>query len=398
MPQNTNLNVTPYYDDFDKFKNFYKVLYRPGFPIQARELTTMQSILQNQIESMGNHFFKDGSMVIPGQVGFDNNVDCILLQSSFLGSEIELYRSQLDGTTITGITTGVKAKVLYSISAEESDRNFITLYVKYTEAGGTNKDITKLLNNEQLLADKEITFGGTLLEIGSPFAQMIPNEATAEASVAYVNNGVYFIRGHFVDVKSQYIILEQYSKDPSFRVGLEVSESIITPEDDDSLNDNAAGSSNYAAPGAHRFKINTTLIKKEIADDADKNFIELIRIENGKVQSFVERTAYSELEKELAKRTFDTNGDFMIDSFDVSVRECLKDGFNDGVYGPGEITEDTKVEASEALYAVQVSPGRAYLRGYSIQSTNPKYLDVPKPRNSVSLENNIVPFELGNYV
>jgi hypothetical protein len=398
MPQNTNLNVTPYYDDFDKFKNFYKVLYRPGFPIQARELTTMQSILQNQIENMGNHFFKDGSMVIPGQVGFDNNVDCILLQSSFLGSEVELYRSQLTGTTITGITTGVKAKVLYSISAEESDRNFITLYVKYTEAGGTNNDILRFLDNEQLLADKEITFGGTLLEIGSPFAQMIPNEATAVASVAYVNTGVYFIRGHFVDVKSQYIILDQYAKDPSFRVGLEVSESIITPEDDDSLNDNAAGSSNYAAPGAHRFKINTTLIKKEIGDDADKNFIELIRIENGKVQSFVERTAYSELEKELAKRTFDTNGDFMIDPFDITVRECLNDGFNDGVYNAGEITEDTKVEASESLYAVQVSPGRAYLRGYPIQSTNPKYLDVPKPRNFVSLQNNIVPFELGNYV
>ena len=37
MPQNTNLNISPYFDDFDKDKNFYRVLYRPGFPIQARE-------------------------------------------------------------------------------------------------------------------------------------------------------------------------------------------------------------------------------------------------------------------------------------------------------------------------------------------------------------------------
>lgn len=88
----------------------------------------------------------------------------------------------------------------------------------------------------------------------------------------------------------------------------------------------------------------------------------------------------------------------MIDPFDITVRECLNDGFNDGVYNPGETTEDTKVQASESLYAVQVSPGRAYLRGYPIQSTNPKYLDVPKPRDFVSLQNNIVPFELGNYV
>ena len=63
MAQNTNLNVTPYYDDFDKTKNFYRVLFRPGFPIQARELTTMQSILQNQVENVGSHLFKDGSMI-----------------------------------------------------------------------------------------------------------------------------------------------------------------------------------------------------------------------------------------------------------------------------------------------------------------------------------------------
>ena len=80
MPQNTNLNVTPYYDDFDKNKNFYKVLFRPGFPIQARELTTMQSIMQNQVESIGQHLFKEGAMVIPGQVGYDLSV-CLLYTS-----------------------------------------------------------------------------------------------------------------------------------------------------------------------------------------------------------------------------------------------------------------------------------------------------------------------------
>ena len=130
MAQNTNLNVTPYYDDFDKDKNFYRVLFRPGFPIQARELSTMQSILQNQVEGIGTHLFKDGAMVIPGQVGYDLNVQAILLQESFLGSDVETYRAQLDGAIIEGLTTGVKAKVLYSISASTSERGYITLYVK----------------------------------------------------------------------------------------------------------------------------------------------------------------------------------------------------------------------------------------------------------------------------
>ena len=63
MPQKTNLNISPYYDDFDKAKNFYKVLFQPGYPVQARELTGLQSIFQNQVESFGKHIFKEGSIL-----------------------------------------------------------------------------------------------------------------------------------------------------------------------------------------------------------------------------------------------------------------------------------------------------------------------------------------------
>lgn len=251
MAQNTNLNVSPYYDDFDKFKNFYKVLFRPGFPIQARELTTLQSILQNQVESVGTHLFKDGAMVIPGQVGWDNNVDCILLQSAFLGSEVENYRIELLGKTITGLTSGVKAEVINTIPAVESIDGFITLYIKYTESGGVDKTIRKFSNNEQIIVNDDITFGSTLIETGTPVAQLIPNNSTRVGSVAYINNGVYFIRGFFIDVPSQSVILEQYQVNPSYRIGLEISESIITSEDDTSLNDNAAGSSNYELQARH---------------------------------------------------------------------------------------------------------------------------------------------------
>ena len=398
MSQNTNLNVSPYYDDFDKFKNFYKVLFRPGFPIQARELTTLQTILQNQVESVGTHLFKDGAMVIPGQVGWDNNVDCILLQASFLGSEVENYREEFLGTTITGVTSGVKAEVIKTIPAIESTEGFITLYIKYTESGGTNKSIKKFINNEQIVVNTDITYATTLIETGTPVAQLLPNNSTRTGCIAYVNSGVYFIRGFFVDVEYQSLILEQYSINPTFRIGLEVSESIITSEDDASLNDNAAGSSNYAAPGAHRFKIKATLVKKDVDDDADKNFYELLRLKNGKVELKVDETKYSELEKRFANVVSDLAGDFMIKPFDIKVRECLNDGFNNGVYLPGQLTEDTGVEASENLYTVHISPGKVYLKGYPITRDNPVYLDLPKPRSYKSLQNNIVPFELGNNV
>ena len=91
MAQKTDLNISPYYDDFDIDKNFYKVLFKPGFPVQARELTTLQSILQNQVESFGSNIFKDGSMVIPGSVTFDNEFSAVKLNATNLGVDISLY-------------------------------------------------------------------------------------------------------------------------------------------------------------------------------------------------------------------------------------------------------------------------------------------------------------------
>ena len=79
MPQSTNLNTPPYFEDFDSNKNFHKVLFRPGYPLQARELTTIQSILQNQIENFGSSIYKEGAMVIPGQIGYDFYYNSVLL-------------------------------------------------------------------------------------------------------------------------------------------------------------------------------------------------------------------------------------------------------------------------------------------------------------------------------
>ena len=63
MPINTNLNQSPYFDDYDQDKQFNRILFKPGFAVQARELTQLQSILQNQIEQFGDNIFKEGSIV-----------------------------------------------------------------------------------------------------------------------------------------------------------------------------------------------------------------------------------------------------------------------------------------------------------------------------------------------
>ena len=84
MPQETNLNVSPYFDDFDKSKNYQRVLFKPGVPVQARELTTLQSILQNQIEQFGTHFFKEGAKVIPGNLTYNNDFKCFEIEPTYL--------------------------------------------------------------------------------------------------------------------------------------------------------------------------------------------------------------------------------------------------------------------------------------------------------------------------
>ena len=58
MPLTTN--TSPYFDDFDENKQFYRILFRPGYPVQARELTQLQTALQKQIARFGNHVFAHG--------------------------------------------------------------------------------------------------------------------------------------------------------------------------------------------------------------------------------------------------------------------------------------------------------------------------------------------------
>ena len=70
----TNFNVSPYYDDYDEDKAFLRVLFRPGYAVQARELTQLQTILQKQSSRIGDHIFKDGSKVLGGDLTLDTEV------------------------------------------------------------------------------------------------------------------------------------------------------------------------------------------------------------------------------------------------------------------------------------------------------------------------------------
>ena len=325
MPQNTNLNVSPYFDDFVDSKNYHKVLFKPGFPVQARELTTLQSILQNQVEKFGQHFFKEGAMIIPGGTSYDPEYFAVKIDPNFLNIPVNNYTKVLsDGKIkIKGETSGVEATVVNRLTSAESIDGFDTLYVKYNKSG-TDGTTSTFLDGENLITLSTFNYLNTSIAANSQFARCIVSNATSTGSAFSVSEGIFFIRGFFVKNVSSTVILDQYTNVPSYRVGFLLKEETVGPSSVNSdLYDNAKGFANESAPGADRFKLSTTLHKKLITDTNDSDFVELLRVEDGVVKNIVTKTEYNIFAEELARRTYDESGDYYIRPFSVSARETL---------------------------------------------------------------------------
>lgn len=396
MSQKTNLNINPYYDDFDIDKNFYKVLFKPGFPVQSRELTTLQSILQNQVEDFGSHIFKEGSMVIPGGITYDGQFYAVKVNSTQFGVDLSVYIQNFVGKTVVGEISGTTAKIQKVVFPNESDEvEYVTLYVKYLDSDN-NFEFTPFQDGEFLFANENIVYGNTTIAAGTPFASLISTNATSIGSACFVGDGVYFIRGYFVNVSKQNIILDYYTNTPSYRVGLKVTESIINAKEDNSLYDNAKGFTNYAAPGADRFKITLTLTKKLLDDTDDTDFVELLRVKDGKIKKITTKTDYNEIRDYLAERTFDESGNYTVTPFNISLSNSLNNRLgNDGIFLNTELTEQKNIP-SDDLACLKISPGKAYVRGYDIEKISTEIIDVEKPRDTEKISNTTVPFEMGN--
>jgi hypothetical protein len=374
MPSPTDFNLSPYFDDFSESKKFHRVLFRPAFAVQARELTQSQTILQNQVEKFGDHMFKQGSIVIPGGVAFDDKYYAVKLTSIASANTLTQFTT---GTIITGGTSGVVAEIINTEALSGSDPN--TLYVKYEKTGSNNTSF--------VFSDGE-TITGTNSDSVSLSAVV---QTTATGSAAIGAAGTYYLNGFFVEADAETLILDKYTNTPSYRVGYLVTESFVTSNDDATLNDNATGSSNVNAPGAHRFKIQLTLTKKTLSSTEDTNFFELLRVENGKIKGQARSTEYNILEETLARRTFDESGDYVLTNPEFDVREHLLSGTNRGINTSGNGGLATKL-------AVGVSPFKAYVNGYEAEVLSTTYVDVDKARDTDDANNNKTRFNVKNFV
>ena len=340
-------NYDPYYDDFDEDKNFMRVLFRPGYSVQARELTQLQTILANQIEKFGNHIFKSGSPIVGGKVSLDNRANYIVLQAQYSNSDIDATLF-LDKTIVSYNSSKlVKAKV---IAIDITGDNPV-LIIKY-------------LSGERFVASDEIKVYGQEI-----FAQLKTSLAVGGSYVAKLQEGVFYFKGQFVKVIPQYLVLEVFYRigensivvnaNPSYKIGIEFTETIVDEIDDTSLLDPAQGAFNYQAPGAERFSIETSLSKRTL-DSADiSTFFEIVRLVDGVKTKEVEYPIYSELEKTLARRTFDESGNYTVDPFVITLDEG---------------------DSANGKFSVILDPGKAYISGYEFETIAPTTISVDRAR------------------
>ena len=382
----TDFNVKPYYDDYDESKNFYRILYRPGFAVQARELTQMQTILQKQVDRFGQHIFTEGSIVIPGSFQlYSSNTTSSLGPLNYVKvrdtdeSNNEVNIVQFNDVVLTGNTSGVQAAVNIIIDGSETTPNTKTLFIDYTQAANGSSNVT-------------FVAGETLYAPNVGNLRVVSSDPIGTGSAFRISSGVLFSKGHFVAFPTQEVVLDRYNPSPTCKFRFKVVESIVTSTQDTSLLDPALEASNYSAPGADRFKLDAQLQVRDIDDPEDvPDFVSLFTIKDGIIQTYSQRTSYSILKDELAKRTSDESGDYYVNGLNIEMREHLNSGTNGGVFSLLQ-------GGNASLISVKVEPGTSYVKGYEVDTLVPQYLTTPKATTYANVENQIASAFLGSFI
>jgi len=168
-----------------------------------------------------------------------------------------------------------------------------------------------------------------------------------------INDGTVYQKGFFSKVDEQLIIVNKYSNtgfDKS--VGFYTEEDIINSNEDTTLLDNASGTFNYTAPGADRLYLNPILRVLDKGDaEANTDFFPIVEFSEGIPYKKTNQTVYNVIGDELAKRTYEESGNYVLDEFNVT-------------------TKDSTTFANTAnTFKVYIDPGLAYINGYRISTT-----------------------------
>lgn len=345
-------NIAPYYDDYSEDKNFVSMLFVPERAVQARELTQLQTILRNQNSKFADHFFKDGSRIIGGKIELDQTIISLDI-STFTGF---VNPSDLVGLYIKGyvfatqVDTGASAKVIYA--------NDTTGKIFLKTRGGvfTAGDYISTVDVDN---------------VGAPVGLTAQIDAVGSATQASLSPGIVYIAGNFVKTVEQTIIIDEdvvsSGTDKNIQIGFALTEDEVSFDQDYTLLDPAKGAYNYNAPGADRYRSYVELVAYDpSAVPSDGSFFpKMFIIKYANTTEYYtlkeeEDVAYADILDLLAKRTYETNGDYTVDPF---------------------LSKTVADESDDTKFNFILDAGIAYVKGYRHETISETVLSMDKARD-----------------
>lgn len=361
-----NFNIQPFYDDFAApagadVNNYMRIVFRPGYAVQARELTQLQTIIQKQMQRLGDFTLADGSPVRGGHLSLDTTVTAIQLQKQFSNTDVILSNFLVNNTPtlITSVANAANSVQAFVV-AVDSSRTQPTLLVKYVTAN-------TFVDGDTIQVSVGVQTQASLLGANS----------SNPGTVVSINQGIFYRGGFFVNVQPQTITLDSTTNQPNARVGLTINEAVVDETLDAALLDPAQGSFNYQAPGAERYQYNLILDKRSLTSVDDSAFTELLRVQNGLITAQIDYPILGDLDATLARRTRDQAGDFTVTPFAIT----------------------TRPDASNASqYVVVTEPGSAYVKGYEFRTIATQRLAAPKALNTNTITDYGMSLQYGNFL
>ena len=277
-----------------------------------------------------------------------------------------------EGTAIVGATG-----TIVGINVTKSGSGYISAPVVTITGGGysTIASATSILATSAVFADGERINATDV----SSAVLTATSSATGIGSAIHNSDGYYYFNGNFIRAGAGTLILDKYTNTPTYRIGFQVTSSLVSTADDTSLLDNAQGSYNYAAPGADRLKYEITLTKKTLSSLDDTDFIELMKVNSGVKELDTKYPIYSVLEDTFARRTYDESGSYTVRHFPIQLKNHS-----------GDPVDSTK-------FTVKVDPGKAYNVGHEFETLVSTDVHVDRARDLRAVNNFDRTLQYGNY-
>ena len=380
MSLDTNFNVSPYYDDYDEDKKFQRVLFKPAVALQARELTQLQTILQNQVERFGNNIYKEGTIIEGCSITLDPAFDYIKVADLQVDGQPvapSTYLTLYAKGTVSNVTAQI---VAYADGLVSQDPNLTTLYVDYLTTGLSNAKTFTTTETIEVHSNTSFNtnslYNNTTLTIaGSEVTDA--NTAVGQGYAVKVSEGIVYSKGHFLKVSSNTVIASKYTNKPdNVSVGFDVAETIVTSDSDTTLLDNASGYNNENAPGADRLKLNPFLTAIPTQDArSNSNFLAVMDFQNGLPISKKLTTQYNVINDEMANRTFEESGNYTV-----------------------KVNEMQTEAANSTHFNLLIGPGLHYVNGRRLEQFNTTRIAIQKATAFANTSGENITLNMGNYL